>query len=194
MGVSEDKNGKPVFKGPQEKFDARIDNAVGLMKLPPFQNKTYDELKKDVAHIHGLINTIDNNAVLAKKLKEDVLYLSGDVKVEYAIKSSAGRRDNSRYPEYDRYDIDDEVEELEHIQSDDDTEEKKKRARKPHRRKLSMIVTQDGKPVLEISAGVLNSPLTVIQQKIGDEPVYKEELSTFNTALNKYQGQKNQEF
>jgi hypothetical protein len=68
MGVSKDANGMPEFKGPQEKFDARIDNAIGLMKLPSYSNKTYDELKEDVAYIHGLINTIDDNNILANRL------------------------------------------------------------------------------------------------------------------------------
>ena len=191
MGVSKDANGMPEFKGPQEKFDARIDNAIGLMKLPSYSNKTYDELKEDVAYIHGLINTIDDNNILANRL-QSLLGLTGTVGIEYAIKSSAGRRDNSSYPEYDRYDIDDDVESLEHIQSDDDTEEKKKRARKPHRRKLSMIVTQDGKPVLEMTAGVLNSPITVLQQEIGGEKVYKEEFNTFSTTYQSNQGKDDQ--
>lgn len=191
MGVAKDDAGKPVFKGPQEKFNARIDNAVGLMKLPSYANKTYDELKDDIAYIHGLINTIEDNNILANRLR-DLLGLSGTVGVDFVIKSSAGRRDNSRYPEYDRYDINDEVEELENIQSDDDTEEKKKKARKPHRRKLAMIVTQDGVPVLEVSAGVLNSPLTIIQQEIGGEKVYKEEFNTFDTTYKANKGKSDQ--
>jgi hypothetical protein len=45
-----------------------------------------------------------------------------------------------------------------------------------------MIVTQDGKPVLEMTAGVLNSPITVLQQEIGGEKVYKDEFNTFSTT------------
>lgn len=180
MGVDKDSTGKPVFKGSKAKFNARIDNAVGLMHLPLFQNYTYDQLEETISYLHGLATTVDNNAQLAKDMKVQ-LGLKGNVTVNFAFKSSAGRIDTGQNTQYDRYDIDQSAEELLHIYSDDMTN-----AVIPMRKKFVLLVEEDGKTVFELSVGSLNSPLTIIQKNVGGQPLYPEELATFVDAMKRY--------
>ena len=177
MGVDKDSNGKPKFAGPKDKFDERIDNAIGLMHLPHFANSSYDDLEKVLANLHGLVSTVDDNATLASNVKTR-LALRGNVKVSFAIKSSAGRVDTSRYPQYGRYDIDTDVEKLLNIFSDDPT------ADIPLRKKLVMIVTENGSPVFELTTGILNSPLTLMQLEDGNgNKIFQDEYNTFYSAM-----------
>lgn len=183
MGVERDSNNKPVFKGPQEKFDERVDNAIGLMHLPLFANYTYDQLEDTIAYLHGLATTINDNTDLAKQLKLQ-LGLKGNIKVAWAIKSSAGRVNvNPSSPEYNRYDMDIDAEELLYMKSDNMTN-----AVIPMRKKLVLLVEQDGETIFELTTASLNSPLTKIQNTVGGQLVYPDEYNTFFTAMNKYNG------
>lgn len=190
MGVSKDNNGMPKFNGPQNKFNARIDNAIGLMHLPKFNGYTYDQLEQIIGYFHNLVNSETDNSNIASRMKQ-LLGLSGETKIAFAIKSSAGRITGNN-PIYDRYDIDDTQEELSYIKSDTLQD-----AKKPMYKKLVLIVSEDGKPVFELSTAALNSPLTIIQRFYRDDsgnqiPVFKEELDTFWKARAKYKGQKDE--
>lgn len=184
MGVSKDNNGMPQFKGPQSKFAARIDNAIGLMKLPKFSNYNYDQLETIIGQLHNIVNTETNNSNLANQVKS-ILGLSGDVNISFAIKSSAGRI-NSNNSKYDIYDIDETVEELSFIKSDDLIN-----AKVPMRKKLVFIVNENGENVFELSTGTINSPLTLIQREDSNgKKIFINEYNTFITSYNKYQNDK----
>lgn len=185
MGVDKDSSGMPIFKGPQDKFNARIDNAIGLMHLPLFANANYDLLEETIADLHGLATTVDDNANLASEIKRR-LDLTGNISIAFAIKSSAGRI-NTTALEYNRYDIDTDAEKLLYIQSDDMAN-----AVIPKRKKLVLLVEQDGKTVFELTTGMLNSPLTKIQNQVNGQLVYPNEYNTFITAMQKYQSAKDQ--
>lgn len=178
MGVKKDENGMPKFDGSEEKFNARIDNAIGLMHLPKFQNYKYDDLETVLAYLHGLATTIEDNSTLAKRVKS-LLGLSGNTKIEFAFKSSAGRIDTTKYKQFDRYDIDTTSEELLHIHADGD------KAKEPLRKKLVLLVSENGKTVFELSLGVLNSPLTVLQTEQDGKLLFEEEYKTFFDAYKK---------
>lgn len=182
MGVVRDSSNKPVFEGLSHHFDARIDNAIGLMHLNKFKTYTYDDLESEIAYLHGLVNTIEKNDDLADVIKTR-LGLSSNVKIAFAVKSSAPHQDGSRNIFnrngneiiYDRYDVNDDTEKLSYIQSDD-----KDNAEKPMRKKMVMLVEEDGKTVFELTVASLNSPLTILQRRNGDGSyVYKEEATTF---------------
>ena len=182
MGVVRDSSNKPVFEGLSHHFDARIDNAVGLMHLGKFKTYTYDDLESEIAYLHGLVNTIEKNDDLADIIRTR-LGLDGNVKIAFAVKSSAPHQDASRNwldknnieVKYDRYDIDDVKEKLSYIQSDD-----KENAEKPMRKKMVMLVEEDGKTVFELTVASLNSPLTILQRTNSDGSwVYKDEANTF---------------
>ena len=188
MGVVRDSSNKPVFEGLSHHFDARIDNAVGLMHLSKFKTYTYDDLESEIAYLHGLVNTIEKNDDLADIIRTR-LGLDGNVKIAFAVKSSAPHQDASRNwldkngieVKYDRYDIDDVKEKLSYIQSDD-----KENAEKPMRKKMVMLVEEDGKTVFELTVASLNSPLTILQRKNSDgSDVYKEEANTFYSIYRK---------
>jgi hypothetical protein len=122
MGVVRDSSNKPVFEGLSHHFDARIDNAIGLMHLNKFKTYTYDDLESEIAYLHGLVNTIETNDDLADVIKTR-LGLSGNVKIAFAVKSSAPHQDGSRNILdkngneiiYDRYDVNDDKEKLSYI-------------------------------------------------------------------------------
>jgi hypothetical protein len=123
--------------------------------IKPFVNYDYDSLEDLIAYLHGIATTTDNIADLANDVKLQ-LRLPGNVGIRFAIKSSAGRLSKD-YNEYNRYDIDDSKEELLYIHSDDP-----KNAKKPMRKNIVMLVTNDDKTVFELTLGSLNSPLTLI--------------------------------
>jgi hypothetical protein len=100
------------------------------------------------------------------------------VKVQFAVKSSAGRVDTSRYPQYGRYDIDTDTEKLLNIISDDPE------ADTPLRKKLVMIVEENGVPVFELTSGILNSPLTLMQlEDAAGNKIFQQEYNTFYAAM-----------
>ena len=183
MGVvKNEEDGMPKFEGEPHHLDARIDNAIGLMHLRKFDGYTYDDLESEIAYLHGLVNTIEKNDDLADVIKTR-LGLSGNVKIAFAVKSSAPHQDGSRNIFdrngneiiYDRYDVNDDTEKLSYIQSDD-----KDNAEKPMRKKMVMLVEKDGKTVFELTVASLNSPLTILQRTNSDGSwVYKEEATTF---------------
>lgn len=180
MGVSKNSDGTINFKGPQEKWDQRIDNAIGLSKLLGITN--YDQLETLLGQIKNLINNEPDNSELAKALKS-ALNLSGNVSVQWAIKSTAGRI-TPKDEKYNRFDQGD-SERLSFIHSDD-----QEKAEIPMRKKLVLIVNEDGNNVLEVSSGSLNSPLTIIQMNDGDgNKLFQEEFNTYVTTYDKYKKQ-----
>lgn len=185
MGVSRNDDGSLNFKGPQEKWNERIDNAIGLSKLLGITN--YDQLETVLGQIKNLINNETDNSKLASILKS-ALNLSGNVSVQWAIKSTAGRI-SSKNEKYNRFDQGD-SEKLSFIYSDD-----QEKAEIPMRRKLVLIVNEDGNNVLEVSSGSLNSPLTIMQMNDGDgNKLFQKEYNTYATTLSKYQDQKDQQY
>lgn len=189
MGIVRDDSGKPVFEGLSHQFDARIDNAVGLMHLDKFRTYNYDDLETAVAYLHGLANTIEDNTELANKLKS-YLGLSGNVKVLFAIKSSAPYTKNSwktfnsktgQWEDRNRYSMNGETEKLSYIHSDD-TEN----ADVPMRKKMVMLVEEDDKTIFELSVGALNSPLTILFRTDNNNKwLYPEEVGTFDEVYDK---------
>jgi hypothetical protein len=123
MGVvKNEKDGMPKFEGEPHHLNARIDNAIGLMHLRKFDGYTYDDLESEIAYLHGLVNTIETNDDLANVIKTR-LGLGGNVKIAFAVKSSAPHQDGSRNIFdrngneiiYDRYDVNDDTEKLSYI-------------------------------------------------------------------------------
>ena len=166
-GMERDSNGKAVFKDINDpkikaKFDARIDNMVGLTKLLGTDN--YDKMNSLLGAIRNLIMNTEDKSQLADKVRKLVnanvadptntaLGMKGNVGVSFAIKS-VGKRTKGN-GKYDRFDVGDD-EELEYIHSDDP-----QRAKQPLNKNLVAIFDSDGDNKLEISLGYLNSPLTL---------------------------------
>jgi hypothetical protein len=166
-GMERDANGKAVFKDINDpkikaKFDARIDNMVGLTKLLGTDN--YDKMDSLLGAIRNIIMNTEDKSDLVNKVRRLIngsvnnpadtsLGMRGSVGVSFAIKS-VGKRTNSN-GKYDRFDVGSE-EELEYIHSDDP-----QRAKQPLNKNLVAIFDVDGDNKLEISLGYLNSPLTL---------------------------------
>lgn len=179
-------NGRAVFDDDspegQARHNARIDGFVGLSRI--LNTDDWKELDDYFAYCRNALFTNENNADLAKDLTQ-VLGLSGPVNIRYALKSSAGRI-NSPDTRYYRYDQG-ENEECSYLHSDS------KDANDAMRKKVVAIVFNDGKPVLEIPAASLNSPISLIYYTDGEGNLLHPELNkAYTEALNKYQGEKNQ--
>lgn len=179
-------NGRAVFDDDtpesQARHNARIDGFVGLSRI--LNTDDWKELDDYFAYCRNALFTNENNADLAKDLTQ-VLGLSGPVNIRYALKSSAGRI-NSSDPRYYRYDQG-ENEECSYLHSDS------KDANDAMRKKVVAIVFDNGKPVLEIPAASLNSPISLIYYTDGEGNLLHPELNrAYTEALNKYQGEKNQ--
>ena len=179
-------NGRAVFDDDtsegQARHNARIDGFVGLSRI--LNTDDWKELDDYFAYCRNALFTNENNADLAKDLTQ-VLGLSGPVNIRYALKSSAGRI-NSSDPRYYRYDQG-ENEECSYLHSDS------KDANDAMRKKVVAIVFNDGKPVLEIPAASLNSPISLIYYTDGEGNLLHPELNrAYTEALNKYEGEKNQ--
>ena len=145
-------NNKLVFDMPQIVLEKRIDNGVGLSKL--LGTDDYEKIKWYLGQIKGLINSQDDNAIIAQRLKQ-MFGLQGNVKIAYAIKSTAGEID-PKYTKYLRY-YQGANEEFEKGQEGEDTI--------AHRQKLIMILEEDGVPVYEQSVAIFDSPITLIHMR-----------------------------
>lgn len=179
-------NGKAVFDDDspesQARHDARIDGFVGLSRILNTDN--WKELDDYFAYCRNALFTNESNADVVKYLA-NILGLTGNVNIRYALKSSAGRI-NSSDPRYYRYDQG-ENEKCQYLHSDS------KDANDAMRKKVVAIVFNDGKPVLEIPAASLNSPISLIYYTDGEGNLLHPELNrAYTEALNKYQGEKNQ--
>ena len=147
---------------------ARIDNVNGLIKLGLGAGKTKQEYMQVLADIHSeLMHNRDNSDLLVKVAKRISKYLPAGTlsTIEYGIKSSAMVSDSSGRV-YGTSDAD-----TEWFVFDKHKEEKSEYA-SPNvvagdalSRKDVVAVFRDseGKKVLEITLGVLNSPLTIGQ-------------------------------
>lgn len=179
-------NGKAVFDDntpeSQSRHDARIDGFIGLSRI--LKTDDWKELDDYFAHCRNVLFTNESNADIAKDLA-NVLGLTGNVNIRYALKSSAGRI-NSSDPRYYRYDQG-ENEECSYLHSDSDD------ANDAMRKKVVAIIFNDGKPVLEIPAASLNSPISLIYYTDSEGNLLHPDLNKIYTnALIKYANDKNQ--
>lgn len=179
-------NGKAVFDDdtPESKarHDARIDGFIGLSRI--LKTDDWKDLDDYFAYCRNVLFTNESNADAAKNLA-DILELTGNVNIRYALKSSAGRI-NSSDPRYYRYDQG-ENEKCEYLHSDSDD------ANDAMRKKVVAIIFDNGKPVLEIPVASLNSPISLIYYTDSEGNLLHPELNkAYTEALNKYEGNKNQ--
>lgn len=179
-------NGKAVFDDDspesQARHDARIDGFVGLSRI--LKTDDWKELDDYFAYCRNALFTSERNADVAKYLA-NILGLTGNVNIRYALKSSAGRI-NSSDPRYYRYDQG-ENEKCEYLHSDS------KDANDAMRKKVVAILFNDGKPVLEIPVASLNSPISLIYYTDEEGNLLHPDLNkAYTDALIKYQGNKNQ--
>lgn len=179
-------NGKAIFDDDtpesQIRHDARIDGFIGLSRI--LKTDDWKQLDDYFAHCRNVLFTNESNADIAKDLA-NVLGLTGNVNIRYALKSSAGRI-NSSDPRYYRYDQG-ENEECNYLHSDS------KDANDAMRKKVVAIIFNDGKPVLEIPVASLNSPISLIYYTDSEGNLLHPDLNkAYTEALNKYEGNKNQ--
>ena len=179
-------NGKAVFDDStpesQARHDARIDGFVGLSRI--LNTDDWKDLDDYFAYCRNVLFTNESNADVAKDLA-NILGLTGNVNIRYALKSSAGRI-NSSDPRYYRYDQGD-TEKCEYLHSDS------KDANNATRKKVVAIVFNNGKPVLEIPVASLNSPISLIYYTDEEGNLLHPQLNkTYTDALIKYANDKNQ--
>ena len=179
-------NGRAVFDDDtpesQARYNARIDGFVGLSRILNTDN--WKELDDYFAYCRNALFTNESNADVVKYLA-NILGLTGNVNIRYALKSSAGRI-NSSDPRYYRYDQG-ENEKCEYLHSDS------KDANDAMRKKVVAILFNDGKPVLEIPVASLNSPISLIYYTDEEGNLLHPDLNkAYTDALIKYEGNKNQ--
>lgn len=179
-------NGKAVFDDntpeSQARHDARIDGFIGLSRI--LKTDDWKELDDYFAHCRNVLFTNESNADIAKDLA-NVLGLTGNVNIRYALKSSAGRI-NSSDPRYYRYDQG-ENEECSYLHSDSND------ANDAMRKKIVAIIFNDGKPVLEIPVASLNSPISLIYYTDSEGNLLHPDLNkAYTNVLIKYANDKNQ--
>lgn len=182
----ENDNGKAVFDDDtpesQARHDARIDGFVGLSRI--LNTDDWKELDDYFAYCRNALFTNESNADVAKYLA-NILGLTDNVNIRYALKSSAGRI-NSSDPRYYRYDQG-ENEKCQYLHSDS------KDANNATRKKVVAILFNGGKPVLEIPVASLNSPISLIYYTDEEGNLLHPDLNkAYTDALIKYQGNKNQ--
>lgn len=181
-------NGKAVFDDDspesQARHDARIDGFVGLSRI--LNTDDWKELNDYFAYCRNALFTNESNADVVKYLA-NILGLTDNVNIRYALKSSAGRI-NSPDPRYYRYDQG-ENEKCYYLHSDS------KDANDAMRKKIVAIVFNGGKPVLEIPVASLNSPKTILQYTDLEGNLLHPELhDAYEKAYKSYKGLKNQEY
>lgn len=179
-------NGKAVFDDDtpesQARHDARIDGFIGLSRI--LKTDDWKQLDDYFAYCRNVLFTNESNADIAKNLA-NVLGLTGDVNIRYALKSSAGRI-NSSDPRYYRYDQG-ENEECNYLHSDSND------ANDAMRKKIVAIIFNDGKPVLEIPVASLNSPISLIYYTDSEGNLLHYDMyKIYTNALIKYANDKNQ--
>lgn len=168
----------------QDRFNSRIDNFIGLMHI--LKNNSYKDLDQTLSIIRNELFFNKSNASILEKLRK-VLHLQGELKIQYALKSSAGRRINkdSRYYRYDQGDD----EKLSYLYSD------AKDADKVSRKNIVAIISQNNVPILEIPTATLNSPLTIINRVDSKgQPIYPEIHKVFWDTLKANEGKPNAEY
>ena len=179
-------NGKAIFDDntpeSQARHDARIDGFIGLSRI--LKTDDWKQLDDYFAYCRNVLFTNESNADIAKNLA-NILGLTGNVNIRYALKSSAGRI-NSSDPRYYRYDQG-ENEECSYLHSDSND------ANDAMRKKVVAIIFDDSKPVLEIPVASLNSPISLIYYTDSEGNLLHPDLNKIYTnALIKYANDKNQ--
>lgn len=179
-------NGKAVFDDDtpesQARYNARIDGFIGLSRI--LKTDDWKELDDYFAYCRNVLFTNESNADIAKNLA-NILGLTGNVNIRYALKSSAGRI-NSSDPRYYRYDQG-ENEECSYLHSDS------KDANDAMRKKVVAIIFDNGKPVLEIPVASLNSPISLIYYTDSEGNLLHYDMyKIYTNALIKYANDKNQ--
>lgn len=185
-------DGKALFNDnsaeAQDRFNNRIDGFIGLMhilKNTPNYN-SYSGLDQKLSIIRNELFFNKDNASILDKIRR-LLKLTGNLKIQYALKSSAGRRVNkdSRYYRYDQG----ENEELSYLYSD------AKNAHEVPRKNVVAIISQDGVPILEIPTATLNSPLTIINRVDSKgQPLYPALHKVFYDTLKANKDKSNAEY
>lgn len=183
-------NGKAKFDDNSSeatvRFNARIDGFIGLMHILESQGTPTDDynyLDKLFSRIRVLLFTEKNNGQLVSDIKDLLNLNNGEISIQYALKSTAGRI-NSKNPRYYRYDLGDN-EQLSYLYSDDDS------ATEVPRKTIVALIMQDGLPILEIPTCILNSPLTLLNLKNDKGLVFERIHNIFysnpdyNTAISK---------
>lgn len=179
-------NGKAIFDDntpeSQARHDARIDGFIGLSRI--LKTDDWKQLDDYFAYCRNVLFTNESNADIAKNLA-NILGLTGNVNIRYALKSSAGRI-NSSDPRYYRYDQG-ENEECSYLHSDS------KDANDAMRKKVVAIIFDNGKPVLEIPVASLNSPISLIYYTDAEGNLLHYDMyKIYTNALIKYANDKNQ--
>ena len=179
-------NGKAVFDDntpeSQTRHDVRIDGFIGLSRI--LKTDDWKQLDDYFAYCRNVLFTNESNADIAKNLA-NILGLTGNVNIRYALKSSAGRI-NSSDPRYYRYDQG-ENEECSYLHSDSND------ANDAMRKKVVAIIFNDGKPVLEIPVASLNSPISLIYYTDPEGNLLHYDMyKIYTNALIKYANDKNQ--
>lgn len=148
-------NGKAVFddNSPEGTLrqQQRIDGFLGLSKV--LDADDWNTLDQYFAYCRNALFTETDNAKLVADLKNR-LGLTGTLDIRYGLKSTAGRR-TYKDAKYYRYDQGEEEKCLYHYSEDEDADQ-------ATRKKIVGIIFQDGKPILEIPCGILNSPITIL--------------------------------
>ena len=111
-GMYNDK-GKAKFDGPKAKFDARIDNMIGLTKI--LGTDDYLQLESYLGNIKNIIGTEPDNSKIVTQVA-NLLGITKPLEISYAFKSTAGR--TTKEGIYDRFDQGND-ESLSYIISDD---------------------------------------------------------------------------
>jgi hypothetical protein len=102
------KDGKAVFDDntpeAKEHFERRIDNFIGLMHIlkDTTDYDSYDTLDRKLSYIRNELFFNKDNASILNRLRRN-LHLSGKLKIQYALKSTAGRLEG-KDPKWYRYD------------------------------------------------------------------------------------------
>lgn len=157
-GVVRDAAGniQPLASATLNSWMTRIDSMIGLSRLTG--NTNYDVLLSQLGLLKNYLNTKTRSEV--ESIFNNIFFGgNGVTKVDFAFKSSY--KDKTYNNKFDRFAIGAD-EELQFIESQDP------KAKLAKSKKLVAIFNHDGKNVLEIPIGVLNSPLTLMQYTYGE--------------------------
>lgn len=162
-----------------DRTNHRIDNVNGLIKLGKInQNSTKEECLNLLSYYHSLLMMYSPSKIIEKLSKRDSKYFISDLNtIEFGIKSSA----NSSNKTTKKYGTSDEYQEWfvfdKHVDEKSEYSQSNVVSGDDISRKTLVAVFRDnnGKKILEITLGTINSPLTIGQmQNEQGEYIYPE--------------------
>ena len=177
-GVLHDSQDNVIQLGTPERYNARIDNINGLIKVDALQNKDkrkYSEYLELLGKLRSPLLSIENKEELVNTLQ----YYLGlkDIYLTFAFKSTSRKKDsefNVDNPNFYKFSHSPE-EQLEFMYSNDT------RSKEVIRKSLVAIVgTEENGDLLEISLLTLTSPITLIKLKEGKEFIFPEANKIYN--------------